>query len=68
MRFHEHARHTGRHRRARQHRHKLSLPAGHIALPARQLYRVGGVEHHRRTGIAHYCQRTHIRDQVVIAE
>ena len=29
MGFHEHAGDAGRHRRARQHRHELALPAGH---------------------------------------
>src|SRR3546814_15947701 len=57
-----------RDRRARQHRDELALAAAAAALPARQLYRVGGVEHHRAAGVAHYRQRAHVADQVVVAE
>ena len=36
------------HGRAGQHRHELALPAGGVALPARLLHGMGGVEDHRR--------------------
>ncbi|KAG1530719.1 hypothetical protein G6F50_017126 [Rhizopus delemar] len=29
---------------------------------------MGGIEHHRATGVAHHRQRTHVADQVVVAE
>src|SRR3546814_8975987 len=68
MGFHEKTGYAHRDRRARQHRDELALAAAAAALPARQLYRVGGVEHHRAAGVAHYRQRAHVADQVVVAE
>ena len=68
MRFHEHARDAGRHRRARQHRHEFALAAARRALPARQLHRMRGIEHHRAAGLAHDHQRAHVGHQVVVAE
>src|SRR3546814_16562116 len=68
MGFHEKTGYAHRDRRARQHRDELALAAAAAALPARQLYRVGGVEHHRAAGVAHYRLRAHVADQVVVAE
>ena len=56
------------HRRAREHRHEFALPAARGALPARQLHRMRGIEHHRAAGIAHDHERAHVGDEVVVAE
>ena len=45
--LHEQRVDADRHRGAREGLHVLPLAARAIALPARQLHRVGGVEHHR---------------------
>ena len=58
-----------RHGRARQNRDELALPAGRRPLPARLLHRMGGVENHRRAGLAgHDRQRAHVGDEGVVAE
>ncbi|CEE66236.1 conserved hypothetical protein [Xanthomonas citri pv. citri] len=66
--FSEQAGNADCHRSARQYRHKLALTTGTAALPARQLHRMGGVEHHRTPGVAHHAQRAHVADQIVVAE
>src|SRR3546814_5066025 len=68
MGFHEKTGYAHRHRRARQHRDEFALAAAAAALPARQLHRVGGVEHHRAAGVAHHREAAHVADQVVVAE
>ena len=52
MRLDEDAGDADRDRGARQHRHELALAARRGALPARLLHRMGGVEDHRRAGLA----------------
>ena len=66
--FHEETRHPAGDGRTGQHRDELALAAGTIALPARQLHRVGGVKDHRAAGLAHDGQRPHVGDQIVVAE
>ncbi len=39
-----------------------------LALPARLLHRMGGVEHHRIAGLGHDRQGAHVGDQRVVAE
>ena len=68
MGFHEEPGDTSRHRGTRQHGHEFTLPSARCALPAGQLHRVGRVEHHRATGVAHDGQRAHIGNQIVVAE
>ena len=68
MGFHEQAGDADGHRRARQHRHEFALTAAAVALPARQLHRMGGVEHHRAAGVAHHREAAHVADQIVVAE
>ncbi len=68
MGFHEQAVDTHGHRGACQCRHKFPLAPGPIAESARQLHRMGRVEHHRAAGVAHDHQGPHVRDQVVIAK
>ena len=68
VRLHEHAGDARGHGRPRQHRHELALAARGAALPARQLHRMRGVEHHRAAGVAHHGERAHVGDQVVVAE
>ena len=50
MGLHEQPAMPGGDRGARQHRYEFALAAGGAALPARQLHRVRGVEHHRAAG------------------
>ena len=66
--FHEDAGHARRHRGARQIGHHGAVAAGLVALPARLLHRMGGVEHHRRAEPRHDRQRPHVGDQRVVAE
>ena len=68
MRFHEYAGDARRDGGAGQHRNELALAAGGAALPAGQLHRMGGIEHHRTAGRAHDRQRAHVGDQIVVAE
>src|SRR5690349_4395474 len=68
MGLHEDARNARADRRPCQHRNELALPAGSGALAARQLYRVGRIEHHRAAGVAHRGKAAHVDDQVVVAE
>ena len=68
MRFDEDRRHPNGHRRAREHRHEAPLAAAGRAAPARLLHGMGGVEHHRATGLGQNGQRAHVGDERVIAE
>ena len=68
MGFHEDAGDADRHRRPCQHGYELALTARRGALPARQLHRVGGIEDHRASRLAHDRQTAHVGDQIVIAE
>ena len=47
---------------------KRRSPPDGVALPARLLHRVGGVEHHRIAGLGQDRQRPHVVDQRVVAE
>ncbi len=55
-------------RRPGQHRHEFPSPARGLALPARLLHRMGGVEHHRTSDLGHDRQGAHVGDQAVVAE
>ena len=47
---------------------EFPLAAGSGSLPARLLHRMGGVEHHRASGLGHDRQRAHVRHQGVVAK
>ena len=68
MGLHEQPGDAGRHGGARQHRHEFALAAAGRAVPAGQLHRMRGVEHHRAAGAAQDRQRAHVADQIVVAE
>src|SRR5437879_3170780 len=68
MRLHEQPGDAARHRGTREHRDELALAARSGALPAGQLNRMGGVEHHRAAGVAHDGERAHVGNQVAVAE
>ena len=68
MGFHEQSGDAAGDGSARQHRHELPLPAAAGALPPGQLHRVCRIEYHRTAGVAHDYQRTHVGNQVVVAE
>src|SRR5437763_6305558 len=55
-------------RRARQHRRELALPARFISAATWQLNRMGRIKDHGETERTHDRHRTHVRDEVIVAE
>ena len=68
MHFHENRVDSDRCSGARQRRDKFALTSGTFATGTGKLHRVGRIEHHWVTELAHYNQRAHIADQIVVAE
>ena len=68
MRLHENAVHPRRHRRPRERRREAPIAAGTGAESARTLHGVRSVHHHGITKLAHDEERTHVRDEIAVAE
>src|ERR1041384_8370776 len=71
MNFHEDSIHTSSHSCARQQGNVFRLAAAHGVIAIRRgggkLHRMSSVEYNRGE-LAHDCRRTHVHDQIVVAE
>lgn len=68
MHFDEDAVHTYRGACARQRLDEFRSPPARFPFSAGQLHRMGRVEHDWVPKLAHYGERTHIHDEILIAE
>ena len=68
MHFHEQARNTNGHGRARENGHHRTIPAAGGSLPARLLHGVCGIENHGIARLCHNRQGAHVADEGVVAE